>query len=281
MVTLVSPSKSLYRVQVIDRVFHILDMLGEAKGEMGATDLAGRLKLHKSTVHRLLVTLERHRFVEKNHDNAKYKLGWRLFELGTLAVSRVDLYSLAKPHLEALVKKTCETAHLGIMSSGELISIVSVEADRNLRLPTTVGRRSPLHCTSQGKAILAFSPETAAAEIIRSLQFKAFTRNTITKAARLKEELDRIRKCGYAIDNEELEEDLRCVGAPVFNHAGEVIAALSIAGPIYRVGGGHLPQLIDAVLLASRQLSVALGFHGSNQSPPRGRIRAERRSERS
>jgi DNA-binding IclR family transcriptional regulator len=265
-------------VQVIDRVFHILDVLGEAKGEMGATDLAGRLNLHKSTVHRLLVTLERHRFVEKNHENAKYKLGWRLFELGTLAVSRLDLYSLAKPHLEALVKKTCETAHLGIVSSGELISIVSVEANRSLRLPTTVGRRSPLYCTSQGKAILAFSPENAAAEIVRSLQFKAFTRNTITKAARLKEELDRIRKCGYAIDNEELEEDLRCVGAPVFNHAGEVIAALSIAGPIYRVGGGNLPQLIDAVLLASRQLSVALGFPGTNQSSPGGRIRTTRSS---
>jgi DNA-binding IclR family transcriptional regulator len=146
------------------------------------------------------------------------------------------------------------------VSGGELVSIVSVEADRSLRLPTTVGRRSPLYCTSQGKAILAFYPEATATEIIRSLQFKAFTRNTITKPARLKEELERIRKCGYAIDNEELEEDLRCVGAPVFNHEGNVIAALSIAGPTYRVGGGHLPRLTEAVLGASRQLSAALGY---------------------
>lgn len=260
-----SAPESLYRVQVADRLFQILDLLGESKGEMGATDLATRLSLHKSTVHRLLMTLERHRFVEKNHTNAKYRLGWRLFELGTLAVSRLDLYSLARPYLEALVKKTCETAHLGIMSSGELISIVSVEADRSLRLPTTVGRRSPLYCTSQGKAILAFSPEAVASEIIRSTEMKAFTRNTITKPARLREELERIRKCGYAIDKEELEEDLRCIGAPVFNHAGEVIAALSIAGPTYRVGGVQFPKLIEAVVLASRQLSAALGF----QSAPR------------
>jgi len=253
----------LYRVQVIDRVFHILDLLAEAKGEMGATELAGQLHLHKSTVHRLLVTLERHRFVEKNQENAKYKLGWRLFELGTLAVSRLDLYSLARPYLEALVKKTCETAHLGIMSSGELISIVSVEADRNLRLPTTVGRRSPLFCTSQGKAILAFTPEPVASEIIRSLHFKAYTPNTITKISRLKEELDRIRRCGFAIDNEELEQDLRCIGAPVFNHAGGVIAALSIAGPIYRVGGGNLPKLIEAVQSTARLLSAALGYQQS------------------
>jgi DNA-binding IclR family transcriptional regulator len=264
-----STSPSLYHVQVIDRVFHILDLLAEVKGEMGATELAGQLNLHKSTVHRLLVTLERHRFVEKNRENAKYKLGWRLFELGTLAVSRLDLYSLARPYLETLVKKTCETAHLGIMSSGELISIVSVEADRTLRLPTTVGRRSPLFCTSQGKAILAFSPEPVATEIIRSIQFKAYTPNTITKASRLREELDRVRKCGYSIDNEELEQDLRCIGAPVLNHAGEVIAALSIAGPIYRVGGGHLPSLIEAVVSAARQLSAALGFQADRPAAKR------------
>jgi len=149
------------------------------------------------------------------------------------------------------------------MSSGELISIVSVEADRNLRLPTTVGRRSPLFCTSQGKAILAFTPEPVAAEIIRSLHFKAYTPNTITKISRLKEELDRIRRCGFAIDNEELEQDLRCIGAPVFNHAGGVIAALSIAGPIYRVGGGNLPKLIEAVQSTARLLSAALGYQQS------------------
>ena len=274
----VSISPSLYHVQVIDRVFHILDLLAAAKGELGATELAGQLQLHKSTVHRLLVSLERNRFVEKNQENAKYKLGWRLFELGTLAVSRLDLYSLARPYLEVLVKKTCETAHLGIMSSGEMISIVSVEADRTLRLPTTVGRRSPLFCTSQGKAILAFSPEPVVTEIIRSIQFKVYTPNTITRAPRLREELDRIRKFGYAIDNEELEQDLRCIGAPVFNHAGEVISALSIAGPIYRVGGGHLPKLIEAVMSTARQLSAALGFQVANSAAkPRTKVRSAKR----
>ncbi|MDQ1472504.1 MAG: IclR family transcriptional regulator, regulon repressor [Bryobacterales bacterium] len=162
MSAVATPPKQLYRVQVVARVCHILDLLAESRDEMGATELAEKLQLHKSTVHRLLVTLERNRFVEKNHENAKYKLGWRLFELGTLAVSRVNLYNLARPHLEVLVKKSCETAHLGIKSGGELISIIRVEADRNFRLPATVGRRSPLYCTSQGKAILAFSPPAVA-----------------------------------------------------------------------------------------------------------------------
>jgi IclR family transcriptional regulator, KDG regulon repressor len=263
----------MYRVQVVDRLFHILDALAEAKEEMGATEVAGCLNLHKSTVHRLLVTLERHRFVEKNPKSAKYKLGWRLFELGSVAVSRVDLHERAGPHLQSLVNKTGETAHLGIVSGNELLSIISVESTRSLRLPTTVGRRSPLYCTSQGKAILAFTPEPAASQMIRQLEFRSLTRNTITKVARFKEELARVRQCGYAIDNEEMEDDLRCVGAPVFDHSGQVIAAISIAGPTYRVGGGQLPRLIESVLSASRQLSEALGYRAGNPSDSAQRVR--------
>lgn len=268
--------KNLYRVQVIDRIFQILDLLGQSKNELGASELAHRLDLHKSTVHRLLAAMERHRFVEKNRETAKYRLGWRLFELGTVAASRLDLHSLARPYLAALVKKTQETAHLGIMRHGELISLVSVEADRSLRLPATVGRRSPLHCTSQGKAILAFSEPALAEEIIRTIEFKPFTRNTITKASRFQDELQRVRKCGYAIDNEELEEDLRCIGAPVFDHAGAVIAALSIAGPAYRVSGGNLDRLIEAVMFTARQLSTALGCSAVPEPEPTRRAQAKR-----
>ncbi len=253
--------QGLYRVQVIDRVFEILDLLAKSKVELGSTDLAERLGLHKSTVHRLLAALERHRFVEKNRETAKYNLGWRLFELGTAAASRVSLYGMARPYLAALSTSTCETAHLGIMSQGEVISIVSVEADRSLRLPATVGRRSPLYCTSQGKAILAFSDAAVTEETLRTLHLKALTPQTITKTANLLDELARIRKAGYAIDNEELEEGLRCIGAPVFDHSGAAVAAVSIAGPAHRVGGGRLPRLIQAVVLTSRQLSAALGFH--------------------
>jgi len=263
-----------YRVQVIDRVFQILDLLAETKSELGATELAQRLQLHKSTVHRLLVTLERHRFLQKNPDNAKYGLGWRLFELGALAVSRVDLLGMARPHLEALVKRTGETAHLGVVAGGELISIASVETNRSLRLPGTVGRRSPLYCSSQGKSILAFSNDAAAAAMIRGIQFKGYTRNTITTAARLMLELDRVRKCGYALDNEEFEDELRCIGAPVFNHEGLVVAAMSIAGPAYRLGNREIPRLAAAVVLASKELSAAMGY--SNQLREAARRKPQR-----
>jgi DNA-binding IclR family transcriptional regulator len=250
----------LYRVQVADRMFQILDLLGANKAEMGSSEIAARLNLHKSTIHRLLVALERNRFVEKNPLTAKYHLGWHVFELGMMAVSRLDFLSVARPYLEALVKKTRETAHMGILSSGELLSILSVEADRSLRLPATVGRRSPLYCTSQGKAILAFSADEMVGQYVRSTHFKAFTPNTITKISRFREELELIRRRGYSIDNEELEPDLRCIGAPVFDHKGSVIAGVSIAGPTYRVGAGQLPKLAEAMITTSRELSSALGL---------------------
>ena len=264
-----TPSEPVYRIQVLDRAFRILDVLAEVDRELGATEVAERLHLHKSTTHRLLVILERQRFIEKNPENAKYRLGWRLFELGALAVSRLDLYSLARPYVTRLVEETGETAHLGVLRGGDIISLVNVESKRSVRTPSTVGRRTPRYCTSQGKAMLAFMPEETAAEVIRNLKFRTFTRHTITRPSRLKAELVEIRERGYALDDEEFEEGLRCIGAAVRNHAGEVIAGISIAGPAYRVGGERMRELIDAVLAASRQLSAALGFQ--RPAVPNGR----------
>jgi DNA-binding IclR family transcriptional regulator len=250
----------VYRVQVMDRAFRILDVLAEQNQEIGLTELARRLCLHKSTAHRLLIMLERNRFVEKNPETAKYRLGWRLFELGTLAVTRLNVHTLARPCLERLVQITDETAHVGVLRGGELISIMNVEGSRNLRTPSTVGQRSPAYCTSQGKAIISHLPEPLAAQILRSVRMAPFTRNTITRISQLKAELARIRARGYAIDNEECEEGLRCIGAPVFNHFGEVIAAISIAGPAFRIRGRRLHEMTAAVVGAARDLSALLGY---------------------
>lgn len=249
-----------YRVQVLERAFHILDALAESGGELGASELAARLHLHKATVHRLLVALERQRYIERNAELPKYRLGWRLFELGAAAVSRLDLYALARPYVDRLVEETGETAHLGVLRGGEIISLVVADSRRNLRSPSTVGRRSPLYCTSQGKAMLAFLPEERAGELIRDMTMQGFTRHTITRPARLKKELVLVRKRGYAIDNEEFEEGLRCIGAPIRNHAGEPVAAISIAGPAFRVGGQRMGELVDLVTAAARELSSAMGF---------------------
>jgi DNA-binding IclR family transcriptional regulator len=253
-----TPSPPIYHIQVLDRAFDVLDVLAGNGGELGATEVALNLGLHKSTVHRLLMMLQTRRFVERNSETGKYRLGWRLFELGSLAASRVDLYSIARPHIEHLVKITGETAHLGVLRGGEIISLLNVETHRSVRTPSSVGRRTPIFCTSLGKAIVANLPGAAAAEVIRNVDFRVFTRHTLNLSSFMAE-LEKVREQGYALDNEELEEGLRCVGAPVRNHLGEVVAAISIAGPSYRVGGEYLSGLIRSVVTTAGQLSADLG----------------------
>lgn len=252
-------SESQYKVQVLNRTFAILEALSTKQGQSGVAALAQELGLHKSTVHRLLVVLERNRYVERS-DSGRYRLGWRLFELGMSAVSNLDLFERARPFVARLARESGETAHLGVLRLGSIVSLVSQESDRTVRTPATVGRRSPLHCTSQGKAILAYLPPEQVDAAIATCDFKPYTANTITGLERLRSELAIVRKRGYAVDNEEFEEGLRCVGAPVFSHSGEVIAAISMAGPAYRVGGGSLDKLSKLVMAIAGQLSESLGY---------------------
>ena len=160
-----------YRIQVLDRVFSILDGLSEDGPESGISELTKRLGLHKSTVHRLLVVLEQNRYVEKSPLTGKYRLGSRLFELGIRALA-----------------KLLETAH-GVLR-GEIISLLNVQSPRTLRTPSTVGRRSPAHCTSQGKAMLAFLSEAELDQFIEMQGLKSYTQNTITNASTLKRDLE-------------------------------------------------------------------------------------------
>jgi len=263
---LIDKKASVYRVQVLDRAFRILDVLSENGPEMKVSEISARLQLHKSTVHRLLMVLERHRCVEKNSASGKYRLGWKLLELGTKTVARLDLGQRARPYLERLVRETGETAHLGVFSQGEIISVLHVDSPRTLRTPSTVGRQSPAHCTSLGKCFLAFLPEAEVDEIIRGKGLKPYARNTITQGELLKRELGRVRERGYAVDNEEFEEGLKCIGAPVRDHSGKVVAAISIAGPASRMVEQRMPTLTRSVVTAANHLSAELGHGGNNKS---------------
>ena len=255
-----------YHIQVLDRAFRILEELADGPSEMAGIELSARVKLHRSTTHRLLAILEKNRFVERNQANSRYRLGWRLFELGMIAASRLDLYERAKPRLMELVKETGETAHIGILRQGEVISLLNFEGERSVRMPATVGRRTPLHCTSQGKAILAFSPPEEVDAVLANYLFAGYTMNTITDRPRFESELKLVRRRGYAMDNEEFEKGLRCIGAPVRDHTGEVIAAISIAGPSFRIAGSQIPELSKCVVAAAGRLSASMGYGSKTKS---------------
>jgi DNA-binding IclR family transcriptional regulator len=256
----------LYRVQVLDRTVGILQALADAHTDLGPAEIAQRLALHKSTIHRLLASLERYGYIRRQPASGKYGLGLKLFELGSRAVARLNLHGYAQPILEQLVAETGETAHLAVMDRGQMVSVVIAESPRTVRTPATVGRRTPMHCTAVGKAMLASLPEPAVTALLEQHPLQAYTRKTLTTRAALSADLDRIRKRGYAVDDEEIEDGLRCVGAAVRNHSGNVIASLSIAGPAFRVGRARIAALGRVVVGAADRLSVNLGYHPPQQT---------------
>ena len=253
-----------YQVQVLDRAIAILDALAETSGEFGRVELANRLGLHKSTLLRLLIVLEQHRLIRKDPIERKYGLGMRLFELGSRTVAQMDVRRRAEPILRRLVQETGETAHVAILTGTEMLSLINVESPKKLRTPVTVGGLSPVHCTSVGKAVVASLPEIEPDALLAKLSFKRFTRRTLVTRTAVIAELMRVRARGYAVDNEEIEDGLRCVGAPIRDYSGRVVAAMSIAGPVFRMKIERLPSLARAVVSAAQDFSLDLGYSGTN-----------------
>lgn len=252
--------KSLtYNVQVLGRAFSILEAFSRNRGELGVADLTRMVRLPKSTVHRLVMILERHGYLEKSPFGGRYRLGSRVIQLGMLALNQLDLKSTATPYLERLAAETGETAHLGILRDGEIISLVHAQGRHILRMPSTVGRRIPAHCTSLGKAIMAFLPKEEIEKLTAGIILRRYTPKTLIKPSLLMADLRRVRKLGYATDNEEFEKGLKCIGAPVRDHMGRVIAAISIAMPAFRMEKGRVPELTREVLKSAEDLSSALG----------------------
>ena len=266
-------ASSPYKVQVLDRALDILRVLGDRQTDCGLAELCAELQLHKSTVHRLAMVLERHRLVERNPDTGRYRLGLRLFELGSRALSVVDLRNQSRPYLNQVLQETQETVHLCILDGSEIVYLEKLEPERSVRLASRVGRRAPAYCTSVGKAMLAGLSGEEVEEIIRASSFKKLTKHTITTPAQLKMELQKIRARGYALDNEENEEGVRCVGAAVQDHGGKPIAAISVSGPAFRVSKAKTEKIAESVMHAAAGLSAASGYdfaHGARREKAAG-----------
>jgi len=255
-------TESPYRVQVLDRAMAIIDALAVAKEHenLSLMELATRLQLHKSTAHRLLMILERHRLVEREPKTGRYRLGLRLFELGAIAVSRFNIRDCARPHLERVLFETEETVHLCVLDAGEVLYIDKVEPSRSVRMASKIGRLSPAHCSAVGKAMLAHLPERELDDILKQRGLPRMTAKTIVTPADLKAELKIVREQGYAVDNEEAEEGVRCVGSPVLGPSGRPIGALSISAPSFRLPLERVPAVAESVCRAARAMSVESGY---------------------
>ena len=259
----IRPVSPRYRIQAIERAVSILNAFSMDDPELGVTELADRLGLHKSTVHRFMVNLDAAGLVERNARTGRYRLGLHVFELGALVMQQMNLWDEALPFLEGLVHDTGETGHLAVLDGGEAIYIERVEARRALRVPSAIGRGYPAHATNLGKVLLADLSRERVEAIIAERGLAAYTSQTITDPAELEADLELIRRRGYAVDNEEYDEGLRCIGAPVRDHSGHVVAALGIGGPVTRITPERVEELGGLVMTAARGLSRRLGAHQS------------------
>jgi DNA-binding IclR family transcriptional regulator len=267
---------SRYRVQVLDRTIAVLQAVADSDTDLAAAQIARQLHLHKSTVHRLLVVLEHYRLIKKGPEGT-YRLGTRLIELGESAIARLRLSDHAQSFLRELANQIGEGAHVTILSGNEMLSIAHVEGRWSLQSLTRTGQRTQIHCTAAGKAVVAFLSEEACDELIARLPFTRNTRQTIVKPSAFKIELMRVRELGYAVDDEEFEEGLRCVGAPVFDHRGHVVASISTAAPVFRLRKDRLAEVARLVMAAARRLSEDLGYQDPADSKREAAARAKGR----
>lgn len=255
------------QIKSVAKALKIIDVLAEAQGELALHEIAAKLGVAKSTVHGLLSTLRDFGYVEQSVFTGKYKLGLRLFELGNIVAHGWDVRTVAGPYIQKLVDDLEETVHLVILDKGEVLYIDKRESRQSLRIVSQVGMRLPAHCTGVGKALLAHLPPSEVKRIIATKGLPRFTKNTITDPKKLEEELARVRAQGYAIDDEEIMDSLRCIGAPICDHNGKVCAAVSVAGPVARLEGERLQLAIERVKQTAAEISAALGYRGEHFVP--------------
>ena len=247
-------------VQSIDRAFDILEVLVENSDGLGVTEISQKLNIHKSTVYRLLSTLQYRGYVKKDN-NDKYKIGLKLFEVGSKVIDNIDLRSEVNPYLREIMRISEETVHLGILDDNQVVYIDKVESQNTIRMYSKIGRRNHASSTSLGKVLLAYSDKEVVEQVINEEGLKKLTENTITEENEFYKHLSQIKQQGYAIDDEEQEYGIRCIAGPIFNHKGDIIAAFSISGPVMRMTHEKVDSLKEVVKEYSNKISKALGCH--------------------
>lgn len=243
----------------MDRALRILEAMAAEARSLALGEIAERVGLHVSTVYRLLATLRARAFVEKDELTVRYRIGTAALRVGSSFLSGMDLRPALRPVLESLAARSRETANLVIIQGLEAVYVDHVIGTKVAKLFTQVGQRVPLHCTAVGKVLLAFSLQHERDALLSQIKLTRFTKKTFTTRRLLAAELTRVRTVGYAVDQEEHEDGVACMAAPVFDAPGKVAAAVGISGPSGRVleTVSSLAKIIQA---CAAEASRGLGY---------------------
>jgi DNA-binding IclR family transcriptional regulator len=248
-----------YRVDAAAKALELLSAFSFREPRLSLAELAERTGIPRATAFRLLTTLEQSGFVAKIH--GAYQLGIKCFVLGNIVAGGLDLRETARPHLAALREATRETTQIAILDHWQVVYLERMLSPLSVGyMRSRAGAILPAYCTGLGKALLAFRPEAEVAAWAATQKFTALTPRTITTARRLMKELAAIRERGYGLDLEEREKGVTCIAAPIFNHTGDVVAAISVAGPTERMPREVVgSDIAAAVVAAARTISIDLG----------------------
>ncbi|KJS02082.1 MAG: hypothetical protein VR68_03340 [Peptococcaceae bacterium BRH_c4a] len=253
-------------VHSVERALAILEALGRKSHGYGCTELGQLLGLHKSTVHRLVSTLQAYGFAEKDPGTDRYKLGTRIMLLGLEALNSLDFRKVSIPYMKELVEISRETVQLAVLDGGEVLVL---ERDHSPEAITVnLGLRGHVHCTAEGKVLLASLPVESVIAILKNQRMHQYTINTITETNLFISHLDKVRSQGFAINAEEMVEGVRAIAAPVYNHHGTTIASLSITGPSTRLTLERIYRLVTVLKETCASISIHLGYNNEVKVQP-------------
>ncbi|HXY03839.1 MAG TPA: IclR family transcriptional regulator [Terriglobales bacterium] len=261
-------AKRNYNITALQRGLRLLQLFSESPRGLTAKQVASLSRLPVSTVHRFLVNLERAHFLNCGGDGI-YHLGTACFGIGQAALNQLDIRRLSFTYLQELNHQTRETIHLTVRHGAFAVYVEKLDSPEPLRIHSRIGASVPLYCTAVGKTMLAFMTQEEQDSVLRHVELKRLTPNTVGSLQELRAELYRVRKNGYACDMEEHELHIRCIAAPIRDHHGAVHASLSITAPSVRMPVNRLRQLAPLVQDAGFKISRELGYQALANSGPR------------
>ena len=246
-------------MKTVHKTIDVLEAFLKHESEMGITELARLSRLNISTVYRITSVLVRRGYLSQRQKRGKYSIAPKLLEFSSVIRRQMKIGNVAFPFLNKLHEVTNETVNLAILDGSEAVCIEQIESSQNLHTMTKVGTRFPLHCTGVGKAFLAYTGEKEVERYVRNKGLPYRTKNTITELTKLKEELATIRQEGIAVDNEEFELGIKCIGAPIFDSKGNVVATFIVSGPSVRLNSSRIEEIRLLIKHCSSEISRALG----------------------
>ncbi len=257
-----SIKKDTKTIGSVIKAVEVMEELAKSEDGLGVTEISSRLNYGVSATYHLLNTLKQCNIIEQDKKTKKYRIGFALFRISGMAKRQNVLANLSQPYLDKLREVVGETSNLVILDGSEIVYIAQSESTKLLKMFTQLGAKVPLYCTGGGKILLAYQPKRIQDLILSKSNFQRYTQNTLASAEDLMEELEIIKKQGYALDNEEREEGVTCIAAPVFDCYGEAIASISISGPTYRLKEKQTSVIIKNVMDIAKELSISLGYMG-------------------